>query len=74
MESYMHGPINLAKTLKLRFHVGNLDVPESRKRHASSQEEEEDAQMCPCGEVIESRTHIVGECETYKEKRDVLGE
>ena len=30
--------------------------------------------MCPCGEAIESRTHRVGECEMYKEERDVLEE
>ena len=28
--------------------------------------------MCPCGKAVESRTHIVGECEIYKEERDVL--
>ena len=28
--------------------------------------------MPPCGKAIESRTHIVGECEIYKEERDVL--
>ena len=28
--------------------------------------------MCPCGKAIESRTHIVGKCEMYKEERDVL--
>ena len=28
--------------------------------------------MCPCGETVKSRTHIVGECEIYKEERDVL--
>ena len=32
------------------------------------------ANMCPCGTTIESRTHIVGECEIYKEGRDVLQE
>ena len=42
------------------------------KRCTSSREEEEDAQMCPCGKAIESRTHIVGKCEMYKEERDVL--
>ena len=26
----------------------------------------------PCGKAIESRTHIVAECELYKEERDVL--
>ena len=29
---------------------------------------------CPCGATIESRTRIVGECEIYKEERDVLEE
>ena len=28
--------------------------------------------MCPCGRAAESRTHIVGECEIYKEERNVL--
>ena len=28
--------------------------------------------MCPCGTTMESRTHIVGECEIYKEERDAL--
>ena len=30
--------------------------------------------MCPCGTTIESRTHIVGECEIYEEERDALEE
>ena len=30
--------------------------------------------MCPCGKAVESRTHIVGECEMYKEEPDVLEE
>ena len=30
--------------------------------------------MCPCGTALESRTHIAGECETYKEDRDALEE
>ena len=29
---------------------------------------------CPRGTTIESRTHIVGECETYKEDREALEE
>ena len=28
--------------------------------------------MYPCCKAVEGRTHIVGECETYKEERDVL--
>ena len=33
-----------------------------------------DIHICPCGTTIESRTQIVGECEKYKEERDVLEE
>ena len=69
----MHGPMDYAKMLKLRFRVGDLDLPERRKRYASSREEEI-AQMCPCGKAVGSRTHIVGECEIYKEERDLLEE
>ena len=28
--------------------------------------------MCPYGTTTESRTHIVGECEIYKEERNAL--
>ena len=38
------------------------------------EEEEVDAQVCPCGEAIGNTTHMVGACEKYKEKRDVLKE
>ena len=65
--------MDYAKTLKLRFRVGDLDLTERRKRYTSSPEEEEgDAQMCPRGKAIESRTHAAGEGEIYKEERDVL--
>ena len=76
MKKYLHDPMDPAKSLKLRFRVGDLDLPERRKRYASSREDEEeiDAQMCPCGKAMESRTHMVGECEMYKEERNVLGE
>ena len=67
-----HAPLPRSKKLKLRFRVGDLDLPERRKRYTSSrEEEEEDAQKCPCGKTMESRTHIVAECELYKEERDV---
>ena len=77
MKTYLHGLMDFEKKLKLRFHVGDLDLSERRKRFTSSrevEEEEVDAQMCPGGKTIESRTHIVGECEMYKEERDVLKE
>ena len=71
-KTYLHG---YAKMLKLRFRVGNLDLPERRKGYTSSGEEEDVAtNMCLCGTTIESRTHIVGECEIYKEERDALEE
>ena len=68
MKTYLHGPMDYAKTPKLRFSVWDLDLQERRQRYTSSrEEEEEDAQMYPCGKAVESRTHIVGECETYQE-------
>ena len=30
MKTYLHGPMDYAKTLKLRFRVGDLDLPERR--------------------------------------------
>ena len=75
MKSYLHGPTDYAKRLKLRFRVGGLDLPERRKRYSSSREEEDVAtNMCPCGTTIEGRTHTVGESEMYKEERDALEE
>ena len=75
MTNYLHGPMDFAKALKLRFRVGDLDLPERRKRFTSGREEEKiDAQMCPCGKAMEGRSHIAGECEIYKEERDVLEE
>ena len=76
MKTYLHGPVDYAEKLKLLYRVGDLDLPERRKRYTTSSREEEDVvtHMCPCGTTIESRTHIVGECEIYKEERDVLEE
>ena len=75
MKTHLYGPAYFAKTLKLLFRHGDLDLPEKRKRYTSSLEEEDvDVQMCPCGKAIDSRTHIAGECEVFKEERDVLEE
>ena len=75
MKIYLHGPMDYAKKMKLRFRVGDLDLPERRKRYTSSREEEDVAtNMCPCGTTIESRTHIVGQCEICKEERVALEE
>ena len=52
-----------------------MDLPERRKRYTSSREEEDVATYLGlCGTSIESRTHIGGECEIYKEERDALEE
>ena len=32
MKRYLHGPMDFAKKLKLRFRVGDLDLPERRRR------------------------------------------
>ena len=53
----MYGPMDYAKKMKLQFRVGDLDLPERRKRHIRSQEEEEDAQMCLCGKAREQNSH-----------------
>ena len=47
--------------------------PARKKRDTSSrEEEEEDTQIGPCGKSQRSRNQMVGECEMYKEERDVL--
>ena len=59
MKAYRDGPMDYAKSLKLQLRVGDLDLPERRKRYNSSRkEEEEDGQACACGNSEESRTHI----------------
>ena len=58
MKTYLHGRMDYAKKLKLQCRVGDLDLPERRKRYTSSAEEEDVAtNMCPCGTTIDSRTH-----------------
>ncbi|CAB1100395.1 unnamed protein product [Ectocarpus sp. CCAP 1310/34] len=75
MKSYLDGPMDYAKKLKLQFRVGDLDLPERRKRYSSRRrEEEEDRQTCPCGKSEEIRPHIVGECELYRKEREDLEE
>ena len=67
-------PNGLREKLDLRCCVGDLDLPEIRKKYTSRREEEDVAtNMCPCGTAIESRTHIA-ECEIYQEERDALEE
>ena len=73
MKAYLHGPLGAAKNLKLRFRVGDLDLPEMRKRYTTKRVEEEKYEHNrPCGKAIESRPHIVAECKLHKEEREVL--
>ena len=74
---YLHGTTDCAKTLKLRFRVGDLDLPKTRGTYeytSSREEEEEDAHMRLCSKEKESRTRIAGECGMNKEERDALEE
>ena len=41
INTYLHGQMDYAKKLKLRFRVGDLDLPERKKICASSREEED---------------------------------
>ena len=56
METNVHGPLDFAKTLKLRFRVGDLDLPVRRKSYTTWV-------RCTDVPVRLSRIHTVGECE-----------
>ena len=59
--------------LKQRFRVGDVELPERRKTYTNSLEGEHVAtDMCRCGTAIESRVHMVEECEVYKKERGTL--
>ena len=52
--TYLHGPTDYAKKLKLKFRVRDLDLPQRRKTYTSSREEEGVVtHMRPCGTTIE---------------------
>ena len=75
IKTHLRGPMDLAKTSILRFHVGDLYLPERRNRSTNSRAKEEvDAQMCPCGKAVNSRTHGAGESDLSKKERDVVNE
>ena len=40
MKTHLNGPVDYAKKPKLQFRVGNLDLPDRRKRCGSNSEEE----------------------------------
>ena len=47
VKMYLHGPMDYAKKLKLRFRVRDLDQPERRTRYTSSGEEDDVAKYVP---------------------------
>ena len=59
---------------ELRFRAGSLNLPERRERYNSSSRvgEEVDAQKCPGSKAVESRTHMVAECELFEKERGVF--
>ena len=65
--------MDYAKTLKRRFRVGNLDLPERRKGIPVVGTR---SKMHRCAFVAKQwraeLTYVVGECEIYKEERDVI--
>ena len=71
MKTCLHGPMNYAKQLELRFRVGDLDLPERRDIPVVERRTWL-PNMCPCCTTIQSRTHIVRGCEIYKEEPDAL--
>ena len=64
MKTNLNNPMKYRKTLKLRFRVGDLDLPGKKKRYTISREEGgEDAQMRPCSKAIrEVRTQQNVKC------------
>ena len=74
MKTYVHGPMDYAKTLKSRFRVGDPHLPELRKSIPVVGRKRK-IHICPLvSKQIEYRTNMLGECEMYKEERDVLEE
>ena len=51
MNTYLHGPMDFAKTLKLRFHVHDLELPDKERGIYTSIREEEDIPTCRCIDV-----------------------
>ena len=53
IETYLLGPMDYAKKLKLRFLVGNLDPPERRNRYTGSRDEEDMDAHTICARVAQ---------------------
>ena len=69
-ENVFTPPNGLPGTRKRRNCFSCRGPGPARKKRYTSSREEEDAQMCPSAQEKQSRTHIVGECDICKEKRN----
>ena len=66
MKMCLHGSKDSAKKSKLRFWMGDPDLPESGKRYTTCRVEKEvEAQRCTFGKTTGSRAHVAlaAECE-----------
>ena len=73
MKTYLYGPMNCAKTLKLPISCTGPRV--ARKKKVYQQPgggRGRCTDVCPCGKEKESRTLVVGEGEMCKEEWDAL--
>ena len=46
LNTYLHGPTDYAKTIKLELRVGDLDLPERTKSYISSRARRENMHRC----------------------------
>ena len=75
IETYLHGPMDCVKTLKLQFGAGDLDLPERRNRCINTQSG--GGRRCADSSALlatlkESRTHTERECGRHNLDRDVF--
>ena len=70
MKRHLHGSMDYAKTLKLQFRAGDLDLPERRGMPPVVGRRKEIHIYALVAK--ESGAHMVGECEMHKEGRDVI--
>ena len=65
MKTHLRGPMDYARKLKLRFRVGDLDLPkEQRDIPVCGRRTWTD--ICARAAQHQSRTHTVGKCEIWK--------
>ena len=72
MKTYLHGPMDYAKTLKLQFRVLDLYLQEERGMPVVGKRRKKTRRWALVAKAEDNITHSsVGECETYEEQRYV---